>query len=365
MAEAVAVARAHAGGVRPAFVCLLVTTPFAGALEVALREAGQAAEGAPLLGAVVDSVMAGGEEVRDAAAAALVVAGIEADVFVEPASDARHDGGGPWLDAAFGAPAPADLLLTFFDPLGGDPIALARALGAAAGPALVIGAGVADAGDGASRVFAGGEVSRGGIAGAWLRAAGPPRVRVTASCRPCSGPHRVTRVDGNWIVSLDGRPALDVYRDAARARLAEDLRRATEFVVAVLPASPDRPPTPSEGRVRHVCGVSEARRAFALAEVPARGASIGFAFRDAGAARDDLRTALDELATKPAAFGLHVACRERGESLFGVEGLEAAYLERALPGVALLGLGAACEIAPVAGAPTLVTHAAATVLVGG
>ena len=45
----------------------------------------------------------------------------------------------------------------------------------------------------------------------------------------------MTRVRGNWILELDGRPALDVYREAAREPLAADLRRAAAHLLLALP----------------------------------------------------------------------------------------------------------------------------------
>jgi small ligand-binding sensory domain FIST len=175
----------------------------------------------------------------------------------------------------------------------------------------------------------------------------------------------VTRTDGNWVLGLDGRPALDVYREVARAPLAEDLRRALSFVLAEVPHTAGAMAERGGSVVRHLAGVSERRRAFVLAEPITRGQALSFVLRDADGARADLREMLAGVAGAPAAFGLYLGCRERGASLFGVAGLETAYLERALPGVPVLGLSGPCEIGPVGAGSGLLTHAAVLALVSG
>jgi small ligand-binding sensory domain FIST len=172
----------------------------------------------------------------------------------------------------------------------------------------------------------------------------------------------VTTVEGHWVLTLDGRPALDVYREAARGPLARDLRHALSFLLVALPRAPGASLESDALVVRAVSGVAERRRAFALPEPVTRGQQIGFVLRDAAGARAGLRELLDTLAAPPPVAGLYLACRERGEALFGVAGLEAAYLERALGSAAVLGLRGSCQIGPVGGEPALLTHAAVLAL---
>lgn len=364
--DAMAAARLSLAGAAPSFVVLLATVQHAGALDDAIAEALRGACGAPVMGALVDGLSAGGQEIEDAPGVAVLMAsGVLAHAVAvhDPAHGANE--GLALLHALGRAPSDDDLLLVLFDPAARDLRTFAAGVRDAAGPALAVGAGVADAGDGAARVFAGDEVVKGGLAGLWLRGAARPRGVVTASCRPSGGPHVVTRCEGHWVLALDGRPALDVYREAARGPLSRDLRRALDFVLAVLPAGPSPRAFPAFGLARHLAGVSEERRAFALPEPVSRGQSLAFAFRDGGGAREDLREALAELAPIQGGLGFHVSCRERGEALFGVTGLEAAYVARALPGVPMLGCLAACEVGPVGGEASLLTHASVTVRLPG
>ena len=49
------------------------------------------------------------------------------------------------------------------------------------------------------------------------------------------------------------------------------------------------------------------------------------------------------------ALGLYFNCCARGSSFFGVEGLEAAYLERAFGDAPIAGMSGSCEIGPIGG----------------
>ena len=128
--------------------------------------------------------------------------------------------------------------------------------------------------------------------GSCCAARGAPRVGVTQACRPASELLTVTRAQGHWILELDGRPALDVYREVARGPLAEDLRRAAAFVLAALPRDPAAPLAPGGYLVRNVAGFAVAERALAIPEPLAVGDRIAFVQRDPAAAREDLKAML-------------------------------------------------------------------------
>ncbi len=363
-AEAVSAALAALGGEPPSLAVVAATPHHTRSLEKAVSEIAARIGEAQLVGATVEGVLAPGIDLEQGPGlGVLLVSGVEAHSFL--VHDVTVGVDEEISQALPRASSPEDLLLLLFDPTGCDLRALLDGASAGAGRAVLVGAGATDAGDGAARVFAAGEVARGSLAGVWLRATGRPRVGVAQSCRNFAGPFKVTRTDGNWVLGLDGRPALDVYREVARAPLAEDLRRALSFVLAAVPHGPGAVGESGAYVVRHLAGVSERRRAFALPEATLRGQSICFVLRDAAGAREDLREMLDGMAAPPAAFGLYLGCRERGASLFGVAGLEAAYLERTLPGVPVLGLSGPCEIGPVGDGFGLLTHAAVLALVSG
>jgi small ligand-binding sensory domain FIST len=192
---------------------------------------------------------------------------------------------------------------------------------------------------------------------------------VTQACRPTTELLTITRAEGNWILELDGRPALDVYRESALGGLADDLARAAAFVLVALPSEADAPLRPGNYRVRHVIGFSPENRAFALPEAVGRGQSIALAVREPETARVDLKAMLAGLRDEPPAFGLYFNCCARGSSFFGVPGLEAAYLDQAFGDAPLAGMFGSYEIGPIGDAdarrPELLTYTGVLALVDG
>ncbi|NNL68201.1 MAG: hypothetical protein HKP30_18265, partial [Myxococcales bacterium] len=205
-------------------------------------------------------------------------------------------------------------------------------------------------------------------------APGAPRIGVTQACRPVTPPHQVTRCDGHWVLEIDGRPALDLFREVARGPLAKDLRRAASYVLVALPDPADPETSLREGnyRVRNVAGFSDAARegsngraGFALAEPVRSGDRLAFVLREPHGARDDLKRMLGALPPAGADFGIFLDCCARGAALFDVPGLEAAYLQEALGSLPLVGMLGAYEIGPVRGRTELLTYTGVLALAGG
>jgi small ligand-binding sensory domain FIST len=196
-----------------------------------------------------------------------------------------------------------------------------------------------------------------------LRATRPPRIGVTQACRPTTELLRVTRTQGHWILGLDGRPALDVYREVARGPLAEDLRRAAAFLLVAIPRDEADPLRPGGYVVRHVVGFAEDARAFATPDVVKPGDQIALATREPEAAREDLKAMLEHLGAAAPGLGLYFDCCARGSEFFGVPGLEAAYLDRAFGAAPLVGMFGSCEIGPIGASSELLTYTGVLALI--
>jgi small ligand-binding sensory domain FIST len=177
---------------------------------------------------------------------------------------------------------------------------------------------------------------------------------VAQSCLPATDLLRVTRARGHWIQELDGRPALQVFREVARDPLAVDLRRAARFVMAALPGE-DRL-EPGSYAVRNIVGFDTEQEAFAVAERLAPGDALALAVREPEAARADLKRVVAGLAQPGPALALYFDCLARGAALFGHDGLEAGYLAAGLEPAPMLGVMGSLEIGPVAGRPELLTY---------
>jgi small ligand-binding sensory domain FIST len=354
--EAAAAALARAGR---ADVALLFATPGYGSDAGALLDAAVSALGTEsVVGASAHGGLAVGRECEaPTCLAVLARSGLDAHPFLltDLAGDEAH--AGEEIAARIGgAPRPEDLVVLLPDPRAIHADALLAGVRAELAPAAVVGAGAADPIASSPLQWCGRRARGGGVAGVVLRGRRPPRIGVTQSCRPATELLCVTRAQGNWVLELDGRPALDVYREVARAPLAEDLRRAAAFLLVALPRDESAPLAPGGYLVRNVAGFAPAEHAFAIPEPVRRGQRIALALREPASARADLKEMLAGLHPGAPAAALYFDCCARGSSFFGVEGLEAAYLESALGDVPLAGLFGSCEIGPVGGRTELLTY---------
>ena len=118
-------------------------------------------------------------------------------------------------------------------------------------------------------------------------------------------------------------------------------------MLVALPRDDEDPLRPGGYLVRHVMGFSQEDRAFAIPDAVARGDVIALALREPDAARADLKAMLEGVGESSAALGLYFNCCARGSGFFGVEGLEAAYLELAQPRTPILGMFGSCEVGPI------------------
>lgn len=311
-----------------------------------------------LVGASAHGVLACGVEAEDEIAVATVVfSGIETQPFLVPELREFEDCvGGEIVSRLGGMPRPEDLVVLLPDPAAFVPGRLLGSLRDTLGEARLVGAAAGGTPPRQSLQWCGPETTRGGLAGLVVRGARPPRVGVTQSCRPVTELFTVTRTRGHWILELDGQPALDVYREVAREPLAADLRRAANVLLVALPVG--GAPDLEKGHyvVRNVAGFAEGPRAFAVAQAVKPGARLALALRDGETAREDLKRMLGEIADAEAAMGLYFSCCARGQRLFSVPGLEAAYLHQALDPAPVGGMFGSCEIGPLGTGTELLTY---------
>ncbi|MEE2679727.1 MAG: FIST N-terminal domain-containing protein [Myxococcota bacterium] len=330
-------------------------------------DAAAAALGTDLIvGASAHGILANGSDCEGRpAVGVLALGGLEVVPFLLTDTAGDEAGACEEIRLRLGRPAePEDLVVLFPDPGNFDATAFLPEMERVLGPAQVVGAGAGDPAGAVPLQWCGRSVASGGLAGAVIRGARPARVGVTQACRPVTELLTVSRARGHWILELDGRPALEVYREVAGGRLAEDLGRAAAFLLAGVPVD-GSDLSPGNYLVRHVVGFEENANAFALPMGLKAGDSLALVFRDAASAREDLKAMLAPFSGGGSAAGLYFDCCARGESFFGVPGLEAAYLEQALGTLPLLGMFGSCEIGPVGGAAELLTYTGVLALLEG
>lgn len=354
-AVAAAAALAACGTERADAALLFVSGPGA--------DAGRAAAGAAAIlatQAVVAStahgVLAGSlDEEERPAVSALVLAGIDATPFrLEHLAGAEEAAGGELEAALQRSTRSGDLAVLLADPVALDLPRLLGSIDEVLPPRALVGAAAAVASRGsAGRLWCGREVAAGGACGLVLHLDEPARISVSHGCRPITDVLHATRVEGHWLLEIEGRPALELYREAAGSLLGSDLGRAGGRLLVALP----RGPLGTDFVVRRVTGFAPERQALALAEPLRPGAPLRFALRDADFAREDLQHAL-AAADGPAAAALYLSCPGRGHRLFRHAGLETATVANALGATPMAGMFGSFQFGPVADATELHTYAA-------
>lgn len=182
-----------------------------------------------------------------------------------------------------------------------------------------------------------GEVTDGGVSGVLLSENVAVATALSQSCSLIGTKHVITRSDANVIVELDGRPALEVFREDIGELLARDLRRVEGYIFVAMPI-----PGSDMGDylVRHIVGFDKTRQLVGISDIASVGQSVQFCRRDAEAAEADLARmvgALKRRAKSKPKGAIYYSCVARGPNMFGDDSNELKLIERELGPVPLAG----------------------------
>jgi small ligand-binding sensory domain FIST len=208
-------------------------------------------------------------------------------------------------------------------------------------------------------------VFEGGLSGVAFGREVPLLSRVTQGCQPLSKPRRVTSVEANLVLTLDGLPALPLWLDELGVDLSDVPKVVAALRRTLVGLTDEGDQALARGgqfgtdtRVRHVIGLDPARQGIAVADLVEPGTQLAFCTRDVEAARRDLVRVCSELreeaesgttqaagAPRRIAGAIYVSCTGRGGAHFGAPSAELQTVRRALGDVPLVGFYAAGEIA--------------------
>ena len=163
------------------------------------------------------------------------------------------------------------------------------------------------------------------------------------ACLPLTAPLTITGAQGGVILTIGGRRAIDVLREAVKAPMMADLEGMAMSIFLGI-SEPGGPRL-----IRPLLGIDPHGGAIAVGGLPARtGQQLTVLVRDAVRAREDLSAMLDGLTHRaPPSFGLFIKGAGRGRELYGeLAGIEAALVARAYPGIPFAGFLSGCELAP-------------------
>ncbi len=161
------------------------------------------------------------------------------------------------------------------------------------------------------------EVVEGGVSGVAFSDSVVIATRLTQGCSPIGPKRAVTGCQRNVLITLDGKPAFDVFLEDIGEKLAGDLNRVGGHIFAGIsvPGSDT-----GDYLARNLVGIDTQSKLIAVGEYLKKGDSLLFCRRDARTARDDMARMLESikqgLYAKPSA-GVYYSCLGRGESLFG------------------------------------------------
>jgi small ligand-binding sensory domain FIST len=308
-----------------------------------------------LVGTTAVAVLGGSREVEDAPAIGLWAARLTARPGPVRLQATRTASGIALQGLSASTFEPGDALLLLADPFSLPVDAIIDALaefempGASEALSVPVVGGMASAANtpGGNRLVLDDEVMSSGGVGVILPGAVATRSVVSQGCRPIGEPMIVTRAEGNLVMEIAGRPALDRLDDLVRAADAEErslLASGLQIGIAI----DEHRETFERGDflVRGVVGADRIQRALAVGDRVEVGTTVQFQVRDAVAADEDLRAMLAD-ATGDAA--LVFTCNGRGQRLFGEPDHDARVVHDTLGSPALAGMFCAGEFGPIGG----------------
>jgi len=182
-----------------------------------------------------------------------------------------------------------------------------------------------------------GRVTEAGLSGVLFAPEVPVAVGLTQGCSLIAAARTITEAHGDVITAIDGRPALDVFKEDIGELLAHDLRRVGGYIFAAFPIADS---DTGDYLVRNLTGIDPGQGWLSVAEPVEAGRRIQFCRRDHDAALTDLKRMVRDVKARAGAApkaALYFSCIARGPSLFGDESEELRLIEAELGEIPLSG----------------------------
>ena len=180
-------------------------------------------------------------------------------------------------------------------------------------------------------------LAEGGLSGVMFSEDIVVATRLTQGCAPLGVRHVVTDVRQHILVSLDGRPALDVLREEIGPDFSGNLDLVAGRIFVGLPIEGS---DTGDYVVRNLVGLDTTHRLVAIGENVRPGTTLLFCKRDRGSAAEDLNRMLGSIRSglyRQPRGGVYFSCLGRGASLFGDNSEELRIVRDQLGDVPLVG----------------------------
>ena len=167
---------------------------------------------------------------------------------------------------------------------------------------------------------------------------------LSQGCMPIGESHVISDCLDNVVIGLDGRRAVDVFKEDVGELLAQDLKRVAGVIHVAFPL-----PGSDTGDylVRNLIGIDPVHGWLAIGDQVTPGDRVMFVRRDSNSAREELAAMLANLKnrlTDPPRGGLYFSCVGRGPNMFDKPGEETALIREALGDFPLIGFSCGGEI---------------------
>ncbi len=174
---------------------------------------------------------------------------------------------------------------------------------------------------------------------------------VAQGCRPIGAVGRITQCEDNYLIAVDGKPALEFLRvqlDTLGADERDLARRSPVFLGVAMDPFRLEAPGPGDFLVRNIMGYDPSTGMMAIGEQLGVGRAVQFHLRDAETSAQDLADTLRRATRTPAPRGaLMFACLGRGANLYGRSGFDSEAFQARFGDVPLGGFFCNGEIGPV------------------
>ena len=290
-------------------------------------------------------------------------------LFFHPLRDRDREMGVEIAQIVRGRSEDESLLVLLPDAYNGQPRRLFQGIEEQVGFLPVVGAGSSENGSqGKTYQISGRQITTNALAGLLLTGPFESLIGITQGCQPITEPMVITKAQRNLIFEINNRPAFEAFAKVIKGPLLDDLRRTLAFVFAGLPSDPDRNRVePGEYLVRNIVGLDPHQGVIAVAEEVFEGERMVFTFRDSQRAREDLnqmlQRQLSKLEGRIPQLGLYFNCCARGTSLYGIPGIDTAYIRQSLGDFPLIGFFGSFELGPLGRRNHLLTYTGVLVLI--
>jgi small ligand-binding sensory domain FIST len=190
-----------------------------------------------------------------------------------------------------------------------------------------------------------GRVVEGGLSGVLLAPDIPVITGLTQGCSPIGPLRRVSEARDNILMAIDGRPALEVFKEDIGELLSRDLKRVAGLIFAGFPVAGS---DTGDYLVRNLVAIDVPRQWLAVAQPVAPGDAVLFCRRDPASAASDLARMLEQMKRRAGGVpraGLYFSCVARGPNLFDQPSQELLMIRDTLGDFPLAGFFGNGEIA--------------------